>query len=177
MGRVSIPPNFALYEYPRICYQSHFVVCFTLEWQRCEELCHSGILKVNYFQDGTIQSDTIAAKEKLSEAWVAGLFADSCGCPDECANLNTMRNLISSCVVGNEEMEDLAAWDRRNEVSFVPTCQSLSLIEPSSPTCYFLLSGTPSQLSDHFWSDGSSSRWIDWRRWFCTYISINFTDI
>ena len=48
MGSVSIARSFAIYEDPRMRYQGHFVVTFTLEWQTFEELCHSGNLKVQY---------------------------------------------------------------------------------------------------------------------------------
>ena len=126
---ISIAPEFAIYEYPRIRYQGHFVICFTLEWQSIDELRHSGILKANYIgRDGRLRCETIGSREELSEAWVAGLFADSCGCPEELPHLNTLRNLIVSCIEGDEDLEELAAWDRLYEVSFVPICQSLSLI-------------------------------------------------
>ncbi len=125
---ISIAPQFAIYEYPRIRYEGNFVICFTLEWHSMDELCHSGILKVNYIgRDGRHRCDTIAANKELHEAWVSGLFAD-CGCPQEMHHLNAMRNLIMSCILGDEELEELAAWDRFYEVGFVPTCQSLSLI-------------------------------------------------
>ena len=128
MGSVSRAPSFAIYEFIRILYQGHFALSFTPEWQNSEELRHSGTLKVQYLGgERKFVYETIASNQEMHEAWVADIFRD-CGPPEESVALTIMKNIIISCIEGDEEMEELAAWDRLYEVGFVPTCQSLSLI-------------------------------------------------
>ena len=126
MGSVSRAPSFAIYEFPRTLYQGHFVLSFTLDWQNSEELRHSGTLKVQYVGG----EGSLSVRQLPERCMRHGLqtSSETAVPPEESVALTIMKNIISSCIEGDEEMEELAAWDRLYEVGFVPTCQSLSLI-------------------------------------------------
>ncbi len=118
MGYVDIAPNFAIFEEPGIKYQGHYIFCFTLEWRRQEELRYCGKLKVSFSRGGHIGQETVAENADLSQT--LQMFED----PRDStwpANIafNTWRNLITSCLQGDEEIQELKAWDLCEKVRFV----------------------------------------------------------